>query len=115
MAACQRDAGKRADRSRAFQYLPGAFRRQLVHRPAKDGDGYNWSASHRINITDRIDRGDPPKFVGIIDYRHKKIGGGDQGPAIAKIVYGRVVAFVIAHEQGRVARPSCRYAISYPA
>jgi hypothetical protein len=75
---------------------------QGVDGHADAGEGKDRRRPHRIDIGDRIGRGNAAEVEGIVDDGHEKIGGGHQGQIVAKPQHGRVVRGGVPDEQVRV-------------
>jgi hypothetical protein len=102
MAPCQRKPQARAHAAPTRNHACGYAGRQFVDWPAKNGDGGQRPAPHRIDVTDSICCGNSAKVEGIVNDRHKKIGSCEYGPTISKIDGGGIITAVVAHQQIRV-------------
>ena len=91
MTAGDRYARRSAHAFAAFQYLADHFQRQFVDRHAHQGQRHDGCTAHRIYVTDRVGRGNPPEVVGVIDNRHEKIGGGDQRLLIVEPIHRCII------------------------
>ena len=64
-------------------------------------DGEHGIAAHRIDITERVCRGDGAEFVGRVDDRREKVGGGNDRFALIELVDGCVVRLGETHQDLR--------------
>jgi hypothetical protein len=99
MAARDRNARFRADRFAAFQHLRDDFMRQHVDRHADERERENRLAAHRVDIGERVGRGDAAEVERIVDDRHEEIGRRDDRLLVVELVDGGIVGGVVADEQ----------------
>ncbi|VTM89963.1 Uncharacterised protein [Raoultella ornithinolytica] len=102
VATGQGDARLLAGKTPALHNFAGNFRRQGINRPAKNGNRHNRFSAHRENVADGVGGGDTAKVERAVDYRHKKVGGADDGRPVAKVVNRRIITGLIPHQQVRV-------------
>ncbi|BDB39771.1 hypothetical protein IWGMT90018_02170 [Mycobacterium kiyosense] len=93
MSADHRAAGLGCHRQSAAQHLGHQLQRQQVPRPADQVDRDHRAAAHRIDVRQRVGRGDPAPVVGVVDDGREEVGGGQHGK-IANQDGGRVVSVV---------------------
>ena len=77
MTAGDGNAGRIADRCAAFEDLAHHLGRNLVDRHAENGQRHDRRAAHRIDIRQRIGRGDAAKIARVVHHRHEEVGGSD--------------------------------------
>ena len=59
-------------------------------------------AAHRVDVADRVGRGDAAEVERIVDDRHEEVGGRDQRLLVVELVDGGVVGGLDAdHQLGR--------------
>ncbi len=94
-----RDAGGAAHRRPAFEDAANGLRRQPGDRHAHQRQREDRPAAHRVDVADRIGRGDAAEVVRIVDDRHEEIGRRDQGLLVVEPVHGGVVGGLDADQQ----------------
>ena len=92
MAASDRDAGGIAHRMSTGKHALHRFHRQLAERHADQRQREKWLAAHRVNIGNRVGRGDAAEIVRVVDDRQKEIGGRDDRLFGVDAIHRRVVA-----------------------
>ena len=95
------NSGIVASRPTSINYPPGHLGGQGVHGPTENCDGHHWRSAHRVNITDRIRRGDAPESLRIIHDRQEEISRTDHAGPIAQVVDGRIIPGIITDEEAR--------------
>ena len=75
--------------------------RQLVERHADQRQRHDRPAAHRVDVGDRVGRGDAAEVERIVDDRREEIGGGDQRLLVVQPVDRRVVGGLGADQQFR--------------
>src|SRR5258708_19663496 len=81
-------AGDRNPRLRAYRFAArddplNHLDRHLVDRHTDDGEREDRLAAHRIDVRERVGRGDAAEVVGIVDDGREEIGGGDDRLLVA--------------------------------
>ncbi|MNQ67926.1 hypothetical protein D3C85_824660 [compost metagenome] len=101
-------AARNGNAGRAAHVLPAAhdlgddFHRQLVDRHGDQRQRHDRAPAHRVDVADRVGRGDAAELVGVVHDGHEEIGGGDQRLLVVEPVDCRVVGGLDAdHELGR--------------
>ena len=56
-------------------------------------------AAHRVDVGQRIGRGDAAEVERVVDDRHEEVGGGDDRLLVVELVDGGVVGGVVADQQ----------------
>src|SRR5207248_7635018 len=74
VAAGDGDPGFRADGLAAFENSADRIDGQPVDWHAHQGQREQGRAAHRVNIGQRVGRGDGAEVVGIVDDRHEEVG-----------------------------------------
>ncbi|SJM32708.1 hypothetical protein BQ8482_310029 [Mesorhizobium delmotii] len=92
VAPGDRDSGGGANCPSALQNVSDHMRRHLVERHTENGQRHDWPAAHRIDVGDRVGRGDPAEIIRIVNHGHEKIGGGDDTGVVVKLPHSGVVA-----------------------
>ncbi|OQC55939.1 MAG: hypothetical protein BWX52_01914 [Bacteroidetes bacterium ADurb.Bin013] len=95
----QGDPGLRANGTCSFNHLPRHRSRQFLQRPAQDGDGHQGRSTHGVNVRDSVSGSDPSKIIRVVHNGGKEIGGADDGFPAANVVYSRIVAGLVPHQQ----------------
>ena len=98
MSAGNRNAGIATYILTTLQDATNRFNRKHIDRHADNAQGHDGGASHRIYIADGIGSRDTTKVIRIVDDRHKKIGGGNQGLRIIELVYRCVISGFYANQ-----------------
>jgi hypothetical protein len=81
------------------QYGRDHIVRQNVDRHADQRQRENRLAAHCIDVGQRIGRGNAAEVVRIVDDRHEKVGGGDNGLLVVQAVDGCIVGGFRADQQ----------------
>ena len=89
-------AGNRDSRGRAHRFAAGEdpadrVDRQLVDRHAHQRQREERRAAHRVDVGDRVGRGDRAEVVRIVDDRHEEVGRRDDRLPLVQLIHGRVV------------------------
>ena len=108
MAARDRNPGFGADRFAARENQTHRLHRQLVERHADQGEGEQRRGAHRIDIGERVGRGDRAEVERIVDDRHEEIGRGDDRLRGVDLVDGGVIRGFYAHQKLRWQEPGRR-------
>ncbi len=98
----QRNARRVAHRATATNHFPRHFRRQHIHRPAENRDRHQRIAAHRVDVADRIGRGDAAEVERVIDNRHEKIGGRHHTTLGIDRIHRRVITRGVADPEFRI-------------
>ena len=77
VAAGDRDPGIAARRFTAADDLPDHVDRQLVDRHRDERERHDRLAAHRVDVADRVGRGNAAEVVRLIDDRREEVGRGD--------------------------------------
>ena len=99
VAAGNRNARLAANRRAAFEHAANHFEGQLGNRHAHQRQRQNRCAAHRVNIRQRIGRGNAAKVIRVIDDGGEKIGGRHQRLGFVQAVNGGVVGGFGADQQ----------------
>jgi hypothetical protein len=83
----------------ALQDAAHEVERHLVERHAEDGERHDGLGTHRIDIRDRVGRGNPAEIERIIDDRHEEIGGGDDAQVLIHLPHRCIIAGLGADEK----------------
>ena len=75
------------------------LRGQHVDRHADQRQRQDRPAAHRIDIGDRVGRGDAAEVVRVVDDRHEEVGGRDQRLLVVELVHRGVVGGLDADQQ----------------
>ena len=102
VAAGKRDPRSRTGISSASQHLSGDCSVELVHRPAQDSYGQNRLSAHRVDVADCIHGSYRTEVKWIVHDRHEKVRRADDRLIVVDLVYGSIIASLIADEQTRV-------------
>ncbi|RMS11946.1 hypothetical protein ALP75_200600 [Pseudomonas syringae pv. actinidiae] len=102
MAARQWDTGSVAHGATATDHFASHFGRQHIDWPAENGDGHQRIAAHRIDVADRIGRGDAAEVERVIDDRHEEVGGRDYAALVVQRVNRCIVTRGITDPEFRV-------------
>ena len=101
MAAGDRNAGPGADRLAAVEDAADGVDRQLVDRHADQRQREQRRAAHRIDVGDRVGRGDGAEVERVVDDRHEEVGRRDDRLVLVDPVDGGVVGGLDADQQLR--------------
>ena len=82
----------------AAEHLGHQLHRQHAAGPADQVDRHDRPAAHRVNVRERVGRGDPAPVVGIVDDGSEEVGGGEHREVVAHQDGCRVVAAVQADQ-----------------
>ena len=99
MSPGQGDARFRTGLTTALDYLTGGFRRQLIDRPAENGNGHQRRSAHGVNVADGVGCRNSSEGERIVHDRHEKVCCTDDGGSVAQVVNGGIVAFGVPNEQ----------------
>ena len=109
VAAADVAAGLLGHLEPAAQHLGGQLGRQHVARPAEQVDGDDRGAAHRVDVGERVGRGDPAERVRVVDHGGEEVGREHQALTAGDADHRRVVAVVQADDElgvrGRRAGP----------
>ena len=76
--------------------------RELVDRHRHQGQRHDRPAAHRVDVADRVGRGDAAEVERVVDDRHEEVGGRDQRLLVVEPVDRGVVGGLDAdHQLGR--------------
>ena len=109
VAAGDRDAGLRAHRLAAFEDLADHAHRQLLERHADQRERHDRARAHRVDVGDRVGRGDAAEVVRVVDDRREEIGGGDQRLRVVQAVDRGVVRGLGADQKILGQKPAQRH------
>ncbi len=104
VAARDRHSGFRAHRRAANQDLADHLDGHDAHRHADNGERENGRRPHRIDVRQRVGRGDPPELERVIDHGHEEVRGGDQRLFVVETPDRRVVGCLRSNHQVRKRR-----------
>ena len=71
----------------------------LSERHAEDRERHDRLRAHRVDVGDRVGRGDAAEVARIVDHRHEEVGGGDDAEVLVDLPDRRVVAGLGADEE----------------
>src|SRR5690606_37966875 len=111
VAAADVAAREGRDVQSAAQDLPRDLERQDVAGPGEQVHRDEGAAADRVDVRQRVGRGDAAPVVGVVDDRGEEVGGGDGGQAArgaGDADDGGVVAGVEADDQLAVRGRGCR-------
>ena len=94
-----RDTRLTGHRLATGEYPPDGVVRQAVDRHPDQGKRKQRAPAHRVDVGDRVCRGDPPKFVRVVDDRHEKISGRNDRLALVQPPYRGIVRGLDTHQQ----------------
>ncbi len=92
-------AGGPADRLAAFEHAPDGAGREHVDRHAHQRQRHDRSASHGVDVADRVGGGNAAEVVRVVDDGHEEVGRRDQRLLVIELVHRGVVGGLDAHEQ----------------
>ena len=92
MSPRDRDPGFRADGIAASQDFPHVFDGELAKRHPENSQRHQRLAAHRVDIRNRIRRGDPAEVEGIVNHGHEKVCRRDNAGVVIDAPHSRVVA-----------------------
>ncbi len=92
MSACDVAAGLLGNFQAAAEHLGGQIHAEHVARPAEQVEGDEWLAADRIDVGERVRRGDPAERARVVDNRGEEVCRRDDRPGGADPHHGRVVA-----------------------
>ena len=75
MAADDLGAGRAHDVEAAAQHLAQRGRAELLERPRHQVERGQRPAAHRVDVGQRVGRGDAPEVVGVVDDRREEVDG----------------------------------------
>ena len=99
VAAGDRNARGCAHGFAAVEDAADRLDRQLVDRHADERQREQRRAAHRVDVRDRVGRGDPAEVVRIVDDGHEEVGRRDDRLALVQLVDGGVVGGLDADEE----------------
>ena len=99
VAAGDRNAGARAHGFAAVEDAADRLDRQLVDGHPDERQREERRAAHRVDVGDRVGRGDRAEVVRIVDDRHEEVGRRDDGLAFVQLEDRGVVRGLDADQQ----------------
>ena len=94
----------------ALQHLRDHFMRQHVDRHADEREREDRLAAHRVDVGQRVGRGDAAEVERIVDDRHEEVGRRDDRLLVVELVDGGIVGGVVADQQVRETPAAARCA-----
>ncbi len=101
MTAGDGNAGRATHRRAAFKNAADDFRRQFIDGHADYRQGQYRRAAHRVDVGQRIGRGDAPEVMRVVDHRREEIGGRDDGLTVVQSIDRGVVRMLGADHEIR--------------
>ena len=92
-------AGGAHDVEPAAQHLAQRVGAELLERPRHEVERRQRPAAHRVDVGQRVGRGDAAEVVGVVDDRREEVDGLHERELVGDPPHRRVVARRRAHEQ----------------
>ena len=70
-----------------------------VDRHAEDREGEDRLSAHRVDVGERVGRGDAAEVERVVDHRHEEVGGRDDAGLVVEPPHRRVVAGLRSDQQ----------------